>query len=72
MATLQTDTTLAAIPVDSRLMPMPMAATSTMEAMGLRVRVLTCPSSDEARSILSRDSANASLVATTTHICQHG
>ena len=31
----------------------------------MRVRVLTRPSSDDAGSILSRDSANASLVATT-------
>jgi imidazolonepropionase-like amidohydrolase len=47
---------------------MPMAATSTMEAIGLRVRVLTCPSSDEARSVLSRDSANASLVPTNPYL----
>ena len=44
---------------------MPTTATSTMEAIGVRVRVLTRPSSDDAGSILSRDSANASLVATT-------
>jgi hypothetical protein len=46
-------------------MPMPTAATRMIDATGVRVRELTRPSSPEPGSILSRDSANASRVATT-------
>ena len=59
------DTTLAAIPADSWLMPIPTAATSTMDAMGVCVVSLTRPRIPEAGSILSRDSAKVSRVATT-------
>ena len=59
------DTTLAAIPADSRLMPIPTAATSTIEAIGVRVVALTAAEQREPGSILSRDSANVSRVATT-------
>ena len=44
---------------------MPTAATSRIEAMGVLVAGLTRPSSADPGSILSRDSANVSRVATT-------
>jgi hypothetical protein len=59
------DITLAVIPAESKLIPMPSANTSRIDAMGVAVVLLTLPRNAEAGSILSRASANDSQVATT-------
>jgi hypothetical protein len=61
---LQIDTTLAAIPADNMLIPIPTTATSMIDPTGVRVVALTRLSSPDAGSILSRDSASVSRVAT--------
>jgi hypothetical protein len=53
------------------LIPIPTTATSTIDATGVCVVALTRPSSPDPGSILSRDSANVSRVATTMLASTH-